>query len=46
MTTIFASAFYGMYRADPRFAGKNEDQLESHEELYPFLPKIPDQKTT
>lgn len=25
---------------------ENEDQLESYEELYPFLPKIPDQKTT
>ncbi len=25
---------------------EDEDQLESYEELYPFLPKIPDQKTT
>ena len=25
---------------------ENEDQLESYKELYPFLPKIPDQKTT
>ena len=25
---------------------ENEDQLQSYEELYPFLPKIPDQKTT
>ena len=25
---------------------ENEDQLESYEELYPFLPKIQDQKTT
>ena len=25
---------------------EDESQLEAYEELYPFLPKIPDQKTT
>ncbi len=25
---------------------EDEGQLEAYEELYPFLPKIPDQKTT